>query len=137
MNGARPFIDTNVLLYLASCELAKAQTAEDVLSFGGTVSVQVLNEFVSVARRKMLLSWPEIADFTRSIRNLCQVTPLTLALHDHALQLAERYRLPIYDAAIVAAALEAGCDLLLTEDFQPGQMFERRLRVHNPFAAAR
>lgn len=82
----------------------------------------------------MLLSWPEVRDFSRSFRTSCYVVPLTLATHDNALTIAERYEVPIYDATIVAAALDGGCDVLLTEDFQDGQLFERRLRVCNPFS---
>lgn len=134
MNGAKPFFDTNVLLYLASAEESKANIAESVLSAGGAISVQVLNEFVSVARRKMHLSWKRIAEFTCPLRSTCQVIPLTLDVHDHAVLIAERYRVPIYDATIVAAAIDGGCNLLLTEDFQHGQFFEGCLRVSNPFA---
>ena len=136
MSGVKPFIDTNVLLYLASAEVTKARISEDILFSGGAISVQVLNEFVSVARRKMLMPWATIADFTRPVRFSCHIIPLTLAIHDHAVRIAERYRVPIYDATIVAAALDGGCNLLLTEDFQDGQIFECSLRVCNPFAGA-
>ena len=53
------FFDTNVLIYLASNDAAKADRAEAVVREGGAVSVQVLNEIANVARRKMKLSWQE------------------------------------------------------------------------------
>lgn len=136
MNGAKAFFDTNVLLYLASAEREKAAIAEQLLSCGGVVSVQVLNEFIAVARRKMPLSWIAIAEFTASFRSTCDIVALTLSVHDRAVHIAERYRVPIYDAMIVAAAIEGGCSMLLTEDFQNGQLFESCLRVFNPFAAS-
>jgi predicted nucleic acid-binding protein len=49
---ARPFFDTNVLFYLLSSDVAKADKAEELLAQGGIVSVQVLNEFASIGLRK-------------------------------------------------------------------------------------
>ena len=40
----------------------------------------------------------------------------------------------IYDALIIASALEAGCGTLLSEDLQDGQLIDGRLTVRNPFA---
>ena len=57
------FFDTNILLYLASGNRAKAERAEEVVAEGGVISVQVLNEITNVARRKMQLSWAEVREF--------------------------------------------------------------------------
>lgn len=62
MNAAEPFFDTNILLYLLSAEATKADRAEELLSKGGIISVQVLNEFASAAARKLGMSWAEIRD---------------------------------------------------------------------------
>ena len=105
-----------------------------MVEFGGTISVQVLNEFIAVARHKLHFTWPAITSLLLPIRDSCDVLPLTLQCHDRAIGIATRHRIPIYDACIVAAALEGGCNLLLTEDFQHGQLFEQRLRICNPFA---
>ena len=51
------FFDTNVLLYIAGVDPAKADRAEELIDAGGTISVQVLNEITKVARRKMGMSW--------------------------------------------------------------------------------
>ena len=67
------FIDTNVLVYLTSDDPAKADQAERIAAAGGTISVQVLNELASVARRKMGLSWPETHTFLASVRALLQI----------------------------------------------------------------
>ena len=45
------FFDTNVLVYLAPGDKVKADRAEALLSDGGVISVQVLNELANVARR--------------------------------------------------------------------------------------
>ena len=129
----RPFVDTNVLLYLISADAAKAERAEQVLAAGIVISVQVLNEFANVARRKHSLGWDELQQALDSISHFCEVRDLTLATQQSGLALARRYQLSVYDAMIAAAALDAGCDCLLSEDFQAGQRFDDRLRVFNPF----
>ena len=127
------FFDTNVLLYLASGDSAKADRAERVVADGGTISVQVLNEIANVARRKMLLTWQEAHAFLSVIRGLLAVEPVTVATHDAGLALAERYGLSIYDAMIAAAALLADCDTLWSEDMQHGLVLDGRLRIADPF----
>lgn len=134
MTGADAFFDTNVLLYLLSAEADKTSRAEAVLADGGTVSVQVLNEFAAVATRKLGMTWPEVADILGGLRAVLQVEPLTVATHERALALATRHGFPLYDALIVAAALEAGCATLYSEDFQNGQRIDDALTVRNPFA---
>ncbi len=130
---AEPFFDTNVLLYLVSADTGKADVAEATIAAGGHVSVQVLNEFVSVARRKAGLDWREIDEVLGLVRSMCRVHPLTVETHDSARKLAEDYGLGLYDASIVASALLAGCTVLYSEDLQDGRRFERRLQVRNPF----
>ncbi len=57
------FFDTNVLLYVASEDSAKAGRAEEIIGSGGSISVQVLNELTNVCRRKMRMSWPDTHAF--------------------------------------------------------------------------
>jgi predicted nucleic acid-binding protein len=87
----------------------------------------------NVARRKMRLSWQETRRFLSLFRDLLMVQPITVAIHEAGLALAERYTLSVYDAMIVASALDAGCDTLWSEDMQHGMVFGDRLRVINPF----
>jgi len=133
MNGGENFFDTNVVLYLLSADVAKANRAEELIDLGGTLSVQVLNEFVAVASRKLRMPWSEIRDVLSQIRRVCAIEPITLETHDRALHIAERYGLSIYDALIVAAALLADCKTLHSEDMQDGQVIEGTLRIRNPF----
>jgi predicted nucleic acid-binding protein len=129
------FIDTNVLIYLASADHAKADRAERIAAAGGTVSVQVLNELANVSRRKMGLSWSETRAFLSTVRALLVVEPLTADGHDLGLGIAERYGLSIYDAMIAASALQADCDTLWSEDMHDGLIIENRLHISNPFRA--
>jgi len=129
------FLDTNVLVYLASGNAGKAASAEKLVAGGGTVSIQVLNEFATVARRKIHLSWPETNSFLNTLRGLLTVAPLTLETHEAGLRIAQRYGLSVYDAMIAASALLSECTTLWTEDLQHGLLMERRLLVRNPFRA--
>jgi predicted nucleic acid-binding protein len=76
MSG-RAFFDTNVLLHLLSEDSAKADRAEELLAKGDILSVQVLNEFAHVARRKLRMSWVEVAEVLDTVRAVCTVEPLT------------------------------------------------------------
>lgn len=127
------FFDTNVLIYLLSSDPAKANLIEEKLAEGATVSVQVLNEFASVALRKLGMSVTEIREALDPIRAICHVVPLTVEVHQRGLQVAERYRFSFYDALIVAAALESSCTMLYTEDLQDGQVIDDTLAIRNPF----
>lgn len=130
------FIDTNVLMYLASGDSAKADRAEAIVARGGTISVQVLNEVTNVARRKMQLDWPETRTLLSLFRNLLEVVPIDEETHDTGLALAERYGFSIYDSMIVASALGAGCTRLWSEDMQNGLRVEDRLIITDPFSSA-
>ena len=129
------FLDSNVILYLASRHQAKADRAEELVNNGGTISAQVLNEVANVSRRKMGMSWPETRNFLLIVRALLNVESVTIETHDAGLDLSERYHLSVYDGLIAAAALRAECDTLFSEDFQDGLLIDDRLRVVNPFKA--
>lgn len=126
------FFDTNILVY-AFLDKDRRDLALDLLAEGGVISVQVLNEFANVARKKWRRDWAEIAAALQIIRlHFNPIVPVTLDTHQSALELASRDGLSFYDALIVAAAIEAGCDELVSEDLQHGRMFGK-LVVKNPF----
>ena len=127
------FVDTNVLVYVASGQPVKAGWAETIIVGSGTISVQVLNEFANIARRTMRMSWSETHALLSMIRALLLVRPITVETHDTGLALAERYGLSIYDAMIAASALHAECDTLWSEDMHDGIVIQDRLRIANPF----
>jgi len=130
------FFDTNILLYSVRSEDPRGEPARLLLAGGGLISVQALNEFASVARRKLGQPWSEIHEKLGAVRALCEVKPLTVATHERALALAERYGYQIYDALQLASALENGCSVLYTEDLQHGQQIEG-LTIRNPFEMER
>jgi len=130
----KAFFDTNVLIYAVAQRDSRTPQAERLLMGGGVISVQVLNEFASVARRKLRMPWPDVREALQSIRFLCpRPVPILLATHDLALQIADRYAYEIYDALVIAAALKAKCNILFSEDLQDGQIIDKRLTIRNPF----
>lgn len=131
------FIDTSVLVYLASDDLAKADRAEEILRAGGVISVQVLNELTNVARRKMRMNWPDTNALLSMLRGLLTVQPITVETHETGLALAERYMFSTYDAMIAASALQADCDILWSADMQHDMALGDRLRIINPFRVTR
>jgi predicted nucleic acid-binding protein len=126
------FFDTNILVY-AQQTGGKADRARVLFKGGGKLSVQVLNEFTAVSRRKQRRDWREITEAVSDV--LTMVDPplaLTLDLHTKARALAEDHQLSFYDALIVASAIEAGCDTLFSEDLQHGRTIGV-LAIVNPF----
>jgi predicted nucleic acid-binding protein len=130
---ARQFLDSNILVYAFS-EDARTSVAEALLESEPTISVQNLNEFVNVTRRKLAFSWTEVREALDQIRLLCpRILTIGMDTHLNAVRLAERYDFATFDALIVASALEAECDVLWSEDMQHGMVVDGRLRIANPF----
>jgi predicted nucleic acid-binding protein len=134
MPAVKSFFDTNVLIYAVVESDPRSTRAEGILASGGALSVQVLNEFVSVARRKLAMSWSEVHEALEAFRVLCpDPLPVTTEVHESALRIAEQYGYNIYDALVIAAALDAGCAALYSEDLQHGQTINGQLTIENPF----
>jgi predicted nucleic acid-binding protein len=132
--AAKNFFDTNILIYAVAKNDPRASKAEQLLASGGLISVQSLNEFVAVARRKLGMSWKSTREFLDLICVLCpDPVPISLDTHKMALRISDKYGYGIYDALIVAAALEAGCGTLHSEDLQDGQIINQQLTIRNPF----
>jgi predicted nucleic acid-binding protein len=132
--SVKVFFDTNVLIYALAGNDPRHERAEQLLAGGGVISVQVLNEFVSVARRKLSMPWHDVVNVLTVILILCpSPVPITLDTHKAALDIAQQYGFGIYDALITSSALEANCSTLYSEDLQDGQVIDRRLKIRNPF----
>jgi predicted nucleic acid-binding protein len=129
---AKPFIDSNVVLYLFSSDTVKADRAESILQSGGLISVQVLNEVASVCLRKLKMTWQDVDAVLETLKSTCEVLPVTLASHEKAVGLAKRFQISFYDANIVATAILCGADTLFSEDMQNDMSMES-LNVVNPF----
>ena len=137
MSDDRRFVDTNVLVYLFDGDSpAKQEVARRTLKDRPeylVLSIQVLGEFyVSVTRK---LANPLAPDAARkAVADLCalSVRPVLPSLVQTAVQRSQASQISYWDALIVESAIDAGAEVLLTEDLQHGQKFGR-LRVVNPF----
>ncbi len=129
---SKPFIDSNVVLYLLSGDISKADRAQSLLAAGAIISVQVLNEVASVCLRKLKMPWPEIDDLLMALKATCEVVPLTVGSQEKAVALAQKHQISVYDANIVACAVMSGANLLFTEDMHPGLQIDN-LVLKNPF----
>ncbi len=139
--SAKYFLDTNVLIYaLEGQPTTKASIAEKLIeeaisSQAGIISLQVAQEVSNAVTRKARIKLPidlALLFLRDTLMPLCRVFP-TLELLHRGLELQDRYRYSFYDSLIIAAALEAKCDVLYSEDLQDGQRIDN-LTVINPFA---
>jgi predicted nucleic acid-binding protein len=135
--SADTFLDTNILVYALTPGDARSLKAQSLLRDGGTISVQVLNEFTNVAIRKLKRPWSEVTSALVTLRILFP-DPLAITVDTHrtAVEIAEQDGLSFYDALIVASALQAGCTSLLSEGMQHGWTIRQSLTIRNPFASA-
>ncbi len=134
------FIDTNIFVYqLERLDTRKAAIAEHLIQHGiasGTacISPQVVQECLNTAIRKseIQLSRNEMEKYLQSVlAPLLRVQP-SLRLYRLSLDIQSRYQFSFYDSLIVAAAVEAGCKTLYTEDLTHGQQVEG-VTITNPF----
>jgi predicted nucleic acid-binding protein len=133
---AKPFLDTNILIYAFTTGDPRCSTAEALIANGGIVSVQVLNEFVNVARCKLRRDWSDIEAVLGVYRTLLGAPlPLTVEIHESAINFARDHRFAFYDALIIAAASRANCAILLSEDLGDGRRIAG-LTIRNPFRTA-
>ncbi len=129
------FLDTNILVYAFSTD-HRSDRASGLLGAGCTVGVQGLNEFANVALRKLGMTPDETREALGVIRALCShVEPMSLAVHEDALDLADRHNFAFFDAVMIATALAAGCRMFWSEDLHHGMVVNDRMTIRNPFTA--
>lgn len=130
------FFDTNVLIYAFSSQDPRQSAALTLLLRGGTIGVQTLNEYATVATRKLRVPWPDVINRLDTIQQLCEpAIPLTVKIHQLGIRIAHAYGFQVFDALLLAAALEASCTVFYSEDMQEGQVIEG-LTIRNPFRPA-
>jgi predicted nucleic acid-binding protein len=139
MSG-RCFLDTNILVYSfdranpAKAAVARRLIQQSLRDRSGIISFQVIQEFFNVAFKRMpafAVSLDAELYLSAVLRPLLAVQS-SVGLYGEGLRLQQRYRVSWYDALIIAAANEAACGLLYTEDLQDGAQFEG-VKAKNPF----
>ena len=138
MSAERTFLDTNVLVYLFDHdEPDKEARARDILEQAEpgelVLSTQVLSEFYVVVTRKLKRPLDAAqAAHAVDLLSLLPVVPLDPTLVKAAIQTSRSAQLSYWDGLIAASAAAAGCERLLTEDLNDGQVIGS-VRVENPF----
>ncbi|MCW0000468.1 PIN domain-containing protein [Pararhizobium sp. YC-54] len=128
-----PLLDTNILVYAFTDDLRSA-TAQTLLSEPFILSVQALNEFANVAWRKLGMNWAEIRLAIGDLGTLATaIVPVDKECNSLALDLAARYNFSVFDALMIATALQAGSERCFSEDMQHGLVVDGRLTILNPF----
>lgn len=126
-------IDTNIAVYALSLD-ARANRAGAVLRSCAFISVQVLNEYANVGLRKRRDPWPEIVEDLNDLRAAVpRILPIGVTAHDEAVRLAARYQLNVYDALMLAVALEGGARTIYSEDMHHDLLVDGTLRIVDPF----
>jgi len=133
MNAKKIFFDTNTLLYLLSSDTKKADWVSKNLQQSNVISVQVLNEFTTASIRKIKISNSELDEFLDLFTSTFNIRSLDIDTFETGLNVSRRYGYHHYDSMIIAAALQAGCEKLYSEDMQHRQIIDKRLQIVNPF----
>ena len=135
------FLDSNIFVYAFLASEPRKHTKaveliETCLGSGrGCISYQVVQEFANLARKKFanrLSSGDCKAFIDAAMQPLKKVVSITALIHT-ALDLQDELKYSFYDCVMVAAALQAGCSTLYTEDLQHWQLVRGTLRIANPF----
>lgn len=127
------FLDTNIVLYAIGQDMHKKAVARQLIATIPMVSAQVINECVNVCLKKFKFDKKQAYAFADTVLNKVNVLPVDEAVIRKSAELAMTHQLSNWDALIVAAALLADCKTVYSEDMQHGQLFEKSLKVIDPF----
>lgn len=135
--SAKVFIDTNIWVY-AKIGTPGSEKHDLAINFlknnrdGIVISTQVINEYYNVLIKNKI---PE-PGIQKSVFQLLTEVDLVLITFEtiaKSWEIRSRYNYSVFDSLIVAAALEADCNVLYSEDLQHQQLIESKLRIINPF----
>ena len=132
----RIFFDTNILVYAHSdLDKTKQEAAAQYIQSDQEIiiSTQVVQEFVNVFISKLKVDIETVELLCAELEANFQVYTNDFHTIKRAMSIKKRHGFSIWDSLIIAAALESGCSILLSEDLQHLQKIEG-LTVKNPFA---
>jgi predicted nucleic acid-binding protein len=131
---SRIALDSNILIYNHSMDQEnKRLIARDFFKENPVVSSQVISEYLNVMKRIFKMQKLELMQLCSIWLEKCYVQPVILSTIKLAQDLVGKYDFQVFDGIIVAAALEADCDIFYSEDMQNGQTIENMLKIVNPF----
>jgi predicted nucleic acid-binding protein len=127
-------VDTNLFIYLHDTVFPEKQAqAADIIKLSPVVSAQVISEYLNVTKRLFKYPKQQILEICLADLDGCLIQPVTYATLQYAKRLIDNYDFQLFDSIVVASALEAGCDILYSEDLHNGLTVENKLKIINPF----
>ena len=131
---SRIALDSNILIYNHSLDHEnKRLIARNFFKENPVVSSQVISEYLNVMKRNFKMPKLELMQLCSLWLEKCSVQPVILSTIKLAQDLVGKYDFQVFDGIIIAAALEADCDIIYSEDMQDGQIIENTLKIVNPF----
>ena len=131
---SRIALDSNILIYSHGIDCDdKRVIARGFFKGKPVISSQVISEYLNVMKKKLKMEKNELMQLCSLWLEKCTVQPVVLSTVKLAQNLIGKYDFQLFDGIVVAAALEANCDILYSEDMQDGQVIENTLKIVNPF----
>lgn len=138
------FFDTNILVYdfleqISDTEIKKQFIVDDLIKRLAEseskvfISNQVLGEFINVFIKKYNIPEAKLKEHVLQILKSFEFMTLEAEDYDYALSISFRNKVGFYDSLIIAKALNSNCTILYSEDLSHNQIFEKKLKVINPF----
>jgi predicted nucleic acid-binding protein len=129
-------LDTNVLIYNHGNDGDPKQVIADSL-FDNVpiISTQVISEYLNVMKRISKMKKSDLLKMCAEWLEDCQIQSVSVSTIKLAHHIVQKYDFQLFDSIIVASALEAGCDILYSEDMQHNQVIEDTLTILNPFVS--
>jgi len=127
-------LDTNILIYSHdTADLYKQNIARDLILKCPIVSAQVVSEYINVLRRMMVIPKNKLLNLCAKTLENTRICPINIIVIRNAEYIIQRYDLQLFDSIIAASSIEAGCEILYSEDMQHNLVIEQKLKIINPF----
>lgn len=128
-----PFLDSNIILYLFDTHLEKREIAKMLIRQSPHINAQVLVEVSNVCWKRLKWTKHEVSELWYEMMSDCKMSGISEHNLAEAIYLTHKYDFQLFDAIIVSGALEAGCNVLYSEDMHHQLVVEGQLTIINPF----
>ena len=133
---SRIALDTNILIYLHDINDSSQRkiTAELIAGSSPVIFSQVVSEYLNVCNKRLKMSKEASLESLMGWLPFCELFSARLNIFGDALRLIKRYDFQMFDAVVVASALEADCAILYSEDMQHNLLVDKKLTIINPYS---
>ncbi|ACT96042.1 PIN domain-containing protein [Dyadobacter fermentans] len=127
-------VDTNILVYLhEDTATYKSEISQKIVRGVPILSSQVISEYINVLHRLLRAPKTDLINHCLIVTECCTVIGMDHQTVLKARELVIRYDFQVFDSIIVASALQVGCNILYSEDFQHCMVVENQLTIINPY----